>query len=404
MNKQVKSILILITKPLALVGTLILFLSLTIAACSNEPDDQGGGFPSPMVSVANVVVRDVIPWEKFNGRIEATEVVQLRARVKGVVENVAYKEGSVVSKGALLFSIDPKPFRTELKRAKADLARIRAQASLAQLESQRAKNLVKRKLLSQDEYDKRVATENQENANVRSAEASVELAQLNLSYTQVRSPIDGRTGQALMTKGNLISSDPIPDLLTTIRSLDPMYVVFNCDERTYLNFFMDPSNSTKSETDKLIVLVGLDNETGFPRKGHVDFIDNKISSSSGTIRIRAVLDNKDHTLIPGLYAQVKVLANQSVATILIQEQAILTDQDRKYVYVLDEDNHAIRKDIKIGRKVDGLRIVSEGLTSDDKIIVYGIQKIFFPNMLVVPQNIRMGDPPPSAGSKPVELK
>ena len=167
-------------------------------------------------------MREIIPWEEFTGRIEAKEAVNIRPRVGGVIQSVAYREGDLVSADDLLFVLDPEPFRTELKRAKAELSRIRAQATLAQLESRRARNLVKRKLLSQDEYDRRVATENQANANVRAAEAATELARLNLSYTEVRSPINGRSGRALMTKGNLVSSEPTPDLLTTVFSLDPV--------------------------------------------------------------------------------------------------------------------------------------------------------------------------------------
>lgn len=376
----------------------VLFL---LTSCGNDTEGQGGGFPPPQVSVAEVIVREVTPWEEFSGRIEAKEIVQIRPRVGGVIDAIHYREGDIVKQGDLLFIIDPQPFRAELERAEADLERARAQATLARLESRRAKKLVKRKLLSQDEYDQRVAAENQANANVRSAEATAELARLNLTYTEVRSPIDGRTGHAMVTKGNLVSSDPTPDQLTSILSLDPVYVIFDSDELTYLRYFShSPQSTGEEEQSKRKVFVGLGNEDGFPREGYVDFVDNRVTPGTGTIRLRAVLDNKDHLLTPGLFARVKLLATQSEQAMLISEHAILTDQDRKYVYVLGDKNLAIRKDIQIGRSVEGFRIVTKGLKPGDQVIVYGIQKIFFPNMPVSPQVIGMSDPPPAAGPKP----
>ena len=378
--------------------------SLLFTGCSKE-GEQGGGFPPPAVSVAEVVVRDVTSWEEFNGRIEAKDIVQIRPRVGGVIDAVQYHEGEIVKKGDLLFTMDPLPFRAQLNRAEAELVRARAQASLAKAEAKRAKNLVSRKLLSQDEYDQRVAAEDQANANVRSAEATAELARLNLEYTEVRSPIDGRTGRALVTKGNLVASEPNPDLLTTVVSLDPVYVQFDSDESTYLQYFGGAQNAAGyGDNNKRTVFVGLGNEEGFPREGYVDFVDNRVTPTTGTIRIRAVLDNKDYQLTPGLFARVKLLATKPQQSILIADHAVLTDQDRKYVYVLGEKNSAVRRDVKLGRTVEGLRIVTDGLKAGDQVIVYGIQKIFFPNMPVMPQTIGMSDPPPSlsAGQTPAE--
>jgi multidrug efflux system membrane fusion protein len=349
-----------------------------------------------------VIVKEITPWEEFSGRIEATDVVEVKPRVGGVIESINYREGDLVEQGDLLFVIDPQPFRAELERAEAELERANAQAVLTRLESKRARDLVKRKLLSQGEYDQRVAAEDQANAAVRSAKASVELARLNLSYTEVRSPIAGRTGRALVTKGNLVSSDPTPDTLTSILSVDPVYVVFDSDELTYLRYFANAQQSSEEtviaeqiDQKNRTVFIGLGNEEGFPRQGYVDFVDNRITPSTGTIRIRAVLDNKDHRLTPGLFARVKLLAAESKQAVLISESAILTDQDRKYVYVLNKENQAVRRDIKTGRIIEGFRMVEAGLNSGDQIIVHGIQKVFFPNMPVSPQVIAMGDPPPS---------
>ena len=367
-----------------------------LAGCGKGPQEQGSGFPPPQVSVAEVVIRAVTPWNEFSGRIEAKESVQLRPRVGGVIEEVRYREGDIVKTGDLLFVLDQRPYRAELNRAEAELARARAQAELAGEEIQRARNLLERKLLSQDDYDRRVSAENQANAIVQSAEAAVKLARLNMEYTEVRSPIDGRAGQALATKGNLVTSDPTPDLLTTIVSLDPVYVYFDSDELTYLRYSRRAQQTATTGGDKKIrpVFVALSNEEGFPHAGHVDFVDNQVNPDTGTIRMRAVLQNKDYQLTPGLFARVKLLATESQQAVQIDDQAILTDQDRKYVYVLGPENSAVRRNIKIGQIVDGLRIVTEGLQSGDQVIVHGLQKIFFPGMAVTPQIIHMGDPPP----------
>ena len=383
--------------PLGITVALVLLLS----ACEKAPEQQGGGFPPPAVSVAKVIEREITPWEEFNGRVEATDTVEIRPRVGGVIEKTHYYEGDMVKQGELLFVLDQKPFRAELARAEADLARAHAEADLARSEIRRAKNLVTRNLLSQDEYDQRVAAEAQANAKVRSVEATLQLARLDLTYTEIRAPINGRTGQALVTKGSLVSSDPTPDLLTTVLSVDPVYVIFDIDELTYLRYFkkLQPA-SGRDDHKKRSVFIGLGNEADFPREGHVNFVDNHIAPDTGTIRVRAILGNAEGQLLPGLFARVKLLAPSSEKALLIADHAILTDQDRKYVYVLGAENKAMRRDIRIGRTYEGLRIVSDGLKPDEQIIVHGIQKVFFPNMPVMPQLIGMSDPAPSPGAVP----
>lgn len=378
------------------VTTVLLML---LAGCGKESEgNAAGGMPPPAVSVAEVMVKEVTPWEEFTGRIEAKDIVQVRPRVGGVIEDIKYREGDIVAQGDLLFVIDQQPFNAQLSRAEAELVRARAQAELTRLESRRASNLVKRKLLSQDEYDQRVAAENQANANVRAAQASLRLARLNLEYTEVRSPIAGRTGRALVTKGNLVSSEPTPSVLTTVLSLDPVYVVFDSDELNYLKFFGKASaQPTGTDAVKRKVFVQLGNESGFPREGYVDFVDNRVSPQTGTITVRAVLENPEYELTPGLFARVKLLATRPEQAILISDVAVMTDQDRKYVYVLGEENRAVRRDVKLGKTYSGLRNIKEGLKPGDKVIVYGIQKVFFPNMPVMPQMIAMGDPPPVPG-------
>ena len=381
---------------------MILCFSLVfLVACKNEMQQQAGGFPSPAVSVAKVVERKVTPWVEFSGRIEAHDVVQIRPQVGGLIEKISYREGDIVKKGDLLFTIEQDSYRAELHRAEAELARADAKNELAKLESHRAKNLLKKKLISQDEYDQNIATEHQAQADVRSVKASMRIARLNLDYTEIRSPINGRTSQAHATKGNLVSSTPTPDLLTTVVSLDPVYVIFDCDESTYLQYFSGAQQSAAyNGNKKRLVHIGLSNEDGFPRQGFVDFVDNRVNPATGTIRLRAILDNKDHQLTPGLFARVKLMGAAPIQGLLIDDQAVLTDQDRKYIYVLGDENRAMRRDITLGRTLDGLRLVSKGVNSGDKVIVHGIQKIFFPNMPVAPQTISMGDPPPAVESKP----
>lgn len=375
--------------------------TLLMAGCSNKQQEQGGGFPPPQVSVAEVIARHVTPWNEFSGRIEAKENVQIRSRVDGVIEAIRYKEGELVNKGDLMFVIDARPFRADLRRAEAELSHARAQLDLAKSESKRAINLVERKLLSQDEFDQKIASETQANASVNLSKANVELAQLTLEYTNIRSPIDGIAGRASITKGNLVSSSPTAELLTTVISLNPVYAYFDSDELTYLRNAKNTHLMKESDQQQKLqsVFVGLSNEEGFPHEGYIDFIDNKVNSETGTIRMRAVLDNKNHHFSPGLFARIKLLDTQSNDAILIDDRAIMTDQDRKYVFILGPENKALRRNITLGQIIEGLRVVTTGLQENDKVIVHGIQKVFFPGMPVNPQIIVMGDSPIASTDK-----
>jgi len=367
-----------------------------LTACSKaESPAEGGGPPPPMVSVAEVLVQDVTPWDEFSGRIEATDSVEIRPRVAGVIDKVAYREGQDVKEGEVMFIIDQRPFQAELQRAEAAVTRAEAQTKLADSERERAHKLYQTKVISKEDYDQRVAAEEQAKADVRSAKAALRLARLNLEYTEVRAPINGRAGRALVTRGNLVQSDPTPDLLTTLVSLDPVYVYFDVDEQTYLGYTAEDNTSGRRQ-----VFIGLGNEEGYPHEGRVDFVDNQLNATTGTIRMRAVLDNKDHRLTPGLFARVKLLAAAAHSAMLVDDKAILTDQDKKYVYVLGPENRAMRHNIDIGRSVGNLRIVKTGLEAGDKVIVHGLQKVFFPGMPVNPQQIRMGDPEPAPPGPP----
>jgi multidrug efflux system membrane fusion protein len=377
--------------------------ALVAAGCSSHAAPTAQMPPPPEVSVAQVLVKNVRQWDDFTGRVAAVETVELRARVSGYVDRVAYTEGQEVKKGDLLFVIDQRSYRAELARAQADLAKARSEAQLAQSQDARAQALIKAKAISREESDTRQAAVAQANAAVRAADAAVATAQLNLTFTEVRSPIAGRTGRAMITTGNLAQADAT--VLTTVVSMDPMYVNFEGDEQAYLRYNELARKGERAEL-RNPVRVGLANETGYPHLGMVDFIDNRIDANTGTIHARAVLPNPDHVFTPGLFARVQLEGSAEFKAMLVDDKAVLTDQDRKYVYVIGPENKAVRKDIVTGRVIDGLRVVSSGLAPEDAVIVQGMQKVFFPGMPVQPKTIAMdaSSAAPATPGVPVAMK
>lgn len=392
--------------PIVAYGLALGLMSVIVAGCG-EPaaSPEIAAPPPPSVSVAEVVVKEVAQWDEFTGHIEALETVEIRPRVAGYVERFYFQEGEEVKKGQVLFVIDQRPFKAELMRAEAELARSHARSALARAQASRAEKLVEKGVLSEDDFDERLAADAQAKADIRAAEAAVQVAKLNLEYTEVRSPIDGRAGGALVRPGNLVSGgDMVPEatLLTTVVTLDPVYVYFELDEQTYLRYGAMARNGERLSSREVAnpVFVGLANEEGFPYEGRLDFVDNRLDPATGTIRARAVLDNRERRFTPGLFARIKVLGSGSFSAVLVDDKAVLTDQDRQYVYVLGLGNTAERRDVKLGRLIDGLRVVTEGLAAGDRIIVHGVQKVFFPGMSVAPQTIGMGDPPPPDRTPP----
>ena len=366
----------------------------TIAGCRGEAATEAMP-PPPEVSVAAVLVKDVRPWDEFTGHVEAVETVELRPRVSGYIERVNYEEGGEVEKGDVLFVIDQRTYRAELARAEAELARAETQAELARSEVVRAKNLAEARAISTEELDQRTAAFAQADANIRAAQSAVDVAELDLEFTEVRAPISGRAGRALVTPGNLVSTQDAT-LLTTIVSLDPVYVYFEGDERSYLRYNEMSRNGERasSRDARNPVRVGLAGDAGYPYVGEMDFMDNQVNPDTGTIRARAVLPNPDRVFTPGLFARVQLAGSDTFRATLIDEKAVLTDQDRKYVYVVGENSSAERRDVQLGRLIDGLRVVERGLEPGDQVIVHGVQKVFMPGMPVEPTVIAMGDPPP----------
>ncbi len=366
-------------------------IAVAISACSSEAAPNAAP-PPPQVSVATVLTKQVRQWDDFTGRVAAVETVELRPRVSGYVQRVAYEEGQEVHKGDLLFVIDQRPYKAALDRALADLARARSEARLAHSQDTRAQELIEAKAISREEFETRKAATAQGEAAVRAAEAAVATAKLDLQFTQVRSPIDGRAGRAMVTEGNLAQADAT--LLTTVVSQDPMYVYFESDEQSFLRYAELARKDERARSGNP-VRIGLANEDGYPHEGTVDFIDNQVDPTTGTIRARAVVRNPDRVFTPGLFARVQLEGSGDFRAMLVDDKAVLTDQDRKYVYVLGPHDTAVRKDVVLGPVIDGLRVVTSGLAPSDKVIVHGVQKVFFPGMPVAPKQIAMGAPPPA---------
>lgn len=362
---------------------------LILTGCNDQQASNGGQPPPPEVSVAQVFSKSVQQWDEYTGRVSAIDTVELRPRVSGYVQRVAYREGQDVKQGDLMFQIDPRPYRAALDNAQAQLARARVAEQLESIRDKRAQALITDNAISHEELELRHAAHAQSTADVHAAEAAVATAKLNLSFTEVRAPVAGRTGRALLTVGNLATADET--LLTTIVSQDPICVYFDADESSYLRYKEQERKNERTDQDNA-VHVGLANEDGYPHAGTVDFLDNHVNPAIGMVRARAVLPNADRLFTPGLYARVQFVSGKKTEALLIDDKAVLTDQDRKYVYVVDKDGKAQRKDIVLGRMVEGLRVVQSGLAPTDMIVVVGLQKIFSPGMPVVPKEIPMGVP------------
>ncbi|RTP94607.1 efflux RND transporter periplasmic adaptor subunit [Enterobacter asburiae] len=368
----------------------IMLLSVLLVGCDNSVA-QNAAPPAPAVSAADVVVKSISQWDSFNGRIEAVESVQLRPRVSGYIDKVNYTDGQEVKKGEVLFTIDDRTYRAALEQAQANLARAKTQASLAQSEANRTDKLVNTNVVSREEWEQRRSAATQAQADIRAAQAAVDAAQLNLDFTKVTAPIDGRASRALITSGNLVTAGDTASVLTTLVSQKTVYVYFDVDESTYLHYqnLARSGQGASSNHTALPVEIGLTGEEGYPHQGKVDFLDNQLTPSTGTIRMRALLDNAQRQFTPGLFARVRLPGSAEFKATLIDDKAVLTDQDRKYVYIVDKEGKAQRRDITPGRLADGLRIVRQGLNPGDKVIVEGLQKMFMPGMPVNAKTVAM---------------
>jgi multidrug efflux system membrane fusion protein len=360
-------------------------LAIMLTACK-EQKAGSATLAAAEVDVTSVAVTPLRQWDEFNGRINAVDSVEIRPRVTGYVQRIVFKEGDNVRKGDLLVVIDPRKYQATLNSALARLERARASVVMNQAQDRRAQVLVQSNAISREEADSRRASFIQSQADVRDSTAAVDLARLDLEFTEVRSPINGRASRAALTLGNLAIADQTR--LTSVVSQDPVYVYFDPDEHSYLRY-SEQARNVHDHSSRLSVRVGLANESGFPHVGDVDFLDNQVDPSTGTIRLRATLSNKNRQFTPGLFARVQLSSSVESSAILIDDKAVLTDQDRKYVYVVGTGDVALRKDIQLGRMNQGLRIVESGLTPGDRIIVGGLQRIYYPGMPVKPSEVAM---------------
>ncbi len=361
----------------------LLFILLFLAVTACEKDNsaaqaQNQTPPPPQVTVANPIVSEVTDWDEFTGRLYAVESVEVRPRVDGYIESVNFTEGSLVKKGDLLYVIDPRPYKAILDQAKAELARAKAAQQLAETELLRAERLFKTRVMPEEELDSRRNQKLASIASVQAAQAAVEAAQLNIEFTHVKSPIDGRISRTRITEGNLITGgDKDTNILTTIVSLDPIYVYFTADEQAVLHYTrMDIAGKRKSSrTAENPVYLRLSDEEEYLHKGYMDFVDNQIDLSTGTMRGRAIVENPGYLLVPGMFADVKLLGEGPYEALLIPDSAINLDQTNKFVYVVDENNIVSQRQIKAGNKKGNLRIIREGLSKEDRVIINGTQRV-----------------------------
>ena len=378
-----------LTSTLAVSGVLLAAL-LGLSGCGSDATATAQP-PAPQVSVASALERDVTEWDEFTGRLEAVESVEVRPRVTGYIESVNFTEGSTVRKGDLLFVIDPRPYRAELSKAEAELARAVARSELAVSDEARSEKLLDIKAVSREEYDSRVNGSREAKADVAAARAAVDSAKLNLEFTRITAPISGRVSKAVVTAGNLVTGGSnAATLLTTVVSLDPMYVTFEGDEQIYLKYNELSRRGERSSSRDVAnpVLMGLANEDGYPHSGAMVFVDNQVDPRTGTIRARASFENKDGYLTPGLFARVKLLGHNSSRAVLVDDRAIGTDQSQKFVYVVDAQNKVVYRQVKVGRLQDGLRIVQQGLQPGETVVVNGLQRVR-PGVVVATERVAM---------------
>lgn len=369
------------------ISTVLFAGVLALAGCDDSQPVQQIQTP-PAVSVATVINERLTEWDEFTGRIQAPQTVDLRPRVSGYIDFVAFEEGSLVEAGDPLFFIDNRQFKAEVKRLTAELTDVKAQFELAKREYVRAQNLAKDNAISEEVLDNRLTRQRQAQAAVESVSAALELAKLDLSYTRVTAPISGRVSNALITKGNYVTAGD--SVLTTLVSTHQVFAYFDADEQTYLKYTQLAKQGARPSSRDVEnpVQMGLANDEGFPHEGVIDFVDNRVNIRTGTIRGRAVFDNSDGSLIPGLFARIRLIGSASYDGLLIDDKAIGTDLNNKFVLVLDDQNTVQYRRVTLGEKVGGLRIVKDGLQPGETIVVNGLQRVR-PGSPVTPQNVAM---------------
>lgn len=340
--------------------------------------------PATAVDVATVLSQTITDWQSYSGRLEAIDHVEVRSLVPGTIVAVHFKDGALVKKGDPLFTIDPRPYQAEVDRAAAQVAAAKARAIYTSTDAARADRLLADNAIAKRDYDEKQNASREAAAGVKAAEAALEAAQVNLGYTKVTAPVTGRVSRAELTVGNVVSTGASAPLLTTLVSVSPIYASFDVDEQTYLQYLGRDRNT------RVPVSLGLANEDGYSRKGAITSVDNRLDTSSGTIRVRATIDNADGALVPGLYARVKVGGGEPHPAILIDDAAVGTDQAKKFVLVVDGANKVVYREVQLGSLHDNLRVVTSGLKAGERIVVNGTMHAR-PNDTVSPHMVNMDD-------------
>jgi multidrug efflux system membrane fusion protein len=342
--------------------------------------------PAIPVTVATVQARDITAWQEFSGRLEAIDRVEVRPRVAGAVQSVHFREGALVKPGDLLFTIDPAPYEAAVSQSQAQVASAQAKLDLAKVELDRGQRLSDNRTISQSDFDQRSGTFNEAQADLKAAQAALQTAQLNLDYTQVRAPIAGRVGKIAVTVGNLVAAGSASPALTTLVSVNPIYASFNANEQVVTQALaqLPADGSAAPPVEQIPVQIGTTSDDGTPISGKLQLIDNEVDAASGTVGVRGVFDNVNGRLIPGQFVRVRMGQPKTENHLLISERAIGTDQDKKFVFVVDGDNKIVYRPIVVGDISDGMRIVESGLNAGDRIVTNGLQRVR-PGALVDPQ-------------------
>ena len=376
-------------------GTTLTAVAASLAAMFMFQSGSAVATPSPAVqatpvSVATVVQGDVAPWNEFSGRLEAVERVDIRSRVAGTVQGVHFREGALVKAGDLLLTIDPAPYQADVDRADAQVFAAQSRLTNAKSNYERARQLLADHAISQKEYDDSLNAQSEADANLRAARAQLQTAQLSLGYTQVRAPVAGRVGKLEITTGNLVAAGPGAPVLTTLVSVSPIYASFDADEQVVTRALHDlPAGaSARAQIEKIPVQMGTVNDAATPIAGHLQLVDNQVDARSGTVRVRAVFDNADGTLIPGQFAHLRMGTVKAEPALMINERAVGTDQSKKFVMVVGADDKATYREVTLGANVDGLRIVTSGLKPNERVVVNGLQRVR-PGSLIAPQMVAM---------------
>jgi membrane fusion protein, multidrug efflux system len=367
-------------------AALAAFLLFSVTGHSRAKGTQAAAnAPLPAVTVAEVIHRPLREWQEFSGRLQAVNTVEIHPRVSGFIDRVAFTDGARVKKGQLLFQIDPRPFQAEVERLVAERTRSVSDLELAKANRARAERLIGAHAISREEYERQVAAEASAQGALGSIDASLQEARLNREFTEVRAPIDGHVSRAIITAGNLVTS---ANLLTTLVSDDPVYVYFDTDEQTYLRY-AKAQHEARAHGDS-DVYIGLVDEDGYPHSGKLDFIDNQVDATTGTIRARAALANPDGRYTPGLFARVRLIGGEDHDSVLIENRAIGTDLSKTYVLTLTKDNRIEYRLVELGPEINGLRVVTQGLAPNDLIVVNGLQHVR-PGQSVAPTRVAMSE-------------